>query len=115
MDVGDLVTLSAAGQKIDRIIGEHKRYFRGPSSNYYSLHGDDQKRFVEYWDNDKMVGLITQIRRNPIERYDYEQGQYVPDGEKVYYYVAWQANPKPLGSETHTRGHLKFIKRTKKK
>ena len=115
MNVGDLVTLSAAGQKIDRIIDEHKRYFRGAESSYYRLHGDDQKRFVEYWDNNKMVGLITKLRRNPIERYDYERSQYVRDGEKVTYYVAWQANPKPMACESHTRGHLKFVKRGKKK
>ena len=115
MDVGDLVTLSAAGQKIDRIIGEQKRYFRGPESGYYALHGDDHKRFMEYWDNNKMVGLVTQVYREPLTEFSYAEEAYVSCGERVTYYVAWQANPKPLGVERHTRSHLKFIKRGKKK
>ena len=114
MDVGDLVTLSSAGRKIDRIITEHKRFFRGPDSNYYGLCSEDKKRFNNYWDG-SVVGLITKIYREPINRYDYEAGAYVQDREKVTYYVAWQANPKGMVALRQTRGHLKFVKRGKKK
>ena len=117
MNVGDLVTLSSAGRKIDRVLMQHKQYFRGPESSYYGLCSEDKKRFNEYWDSGKVVGLVTRIWRNPIQRYCWERGSYVNDGdkEKVIYYVAWQANPRPLRTEEHPRGHLKFVKRAKKK
>ena len=111
MDVGDLVTLSSAARKVDRIILEHKRFFRGPDSSYYGLCSEDKKRFNEYWGNEKMVGLITKIYREPINRYDYEAGGYVQESERVTYYVAWQANPKGMATLRQTRGHLKFVKR----
>ncbi len=114
MDVGDLVTLSAAGRKIDRIVTEHKRFFRGPDSSYYGLCSEDSKRFNSYWGG-SVVGLITKVYREPINRYDYLEGGYVQDSERVSYWVAWQANPKGMAALRQTRGHLKFVKRGKKK
>ncbi|MBO67312.1 MAG: hypothetical protein CL398_03280 [Acidiferrobacteraceae bacterium] len=117
MNVGDLVTLSAAGKKTDKVIAQHKQYFRGPESSYYGLCSEDKKRFNEYWENDKVVGLITNIWRNPIKRYCWQSQEYIQDGdrEKVIYYVAWQANPRPMRTDQHPRSHLKFVKRGKKK
>ena len=42
------------------------------------------------------------------------EGQYVTD-TNTDYWVAWQANPKPLSATQHRRGHLKFVKKHKKK
>ena len=116
MKVGDLVTLSAAGRKTQDVEARHKRFFVGPKSNYWNLAAEDTDRFHIYWDGvGKIVGLITKItNRHGRTRWDSDVGQYVTD-TNTDYWVAWQANPKPLSATQHRRGHLKFVKKHKKK
>ena len=114
MKVGDLVTLSAAGKKIQDVERKHASFFRGPGSSYWNLTPQDHKRFKSYWTNDRMVGLVTRVtERTGRTTYDWDRKMYVST-TGVSYFVAWQMNPKPLAETMHTRGHLKFAARGKK-
>ena len=115
MNVGDLVTLSAVGKDTNRVTDQHKRFFRGPKSTYYGLGDEDNRRFQDYWQNDKMVGLVTAIvEMSGRYQYDWEREEYATV-KRMAYQVAWQANPKALTEPTrHSRGHLKFVKKHKK-
>ncbi len=112
MKVGDLVTLSAAGMKTDKVIDQHKRYFRSVNSDYYNFCSEDRKRWSDYWEGEKSLGLIVEVLKQPIHGYDWDIGGYTVTGEKIMYQVAWQANPKSMIAERHTRSHLKFAKRS---
>lgn len=115
MNIGDLVTLSSAGKNIQRVTDQHKRFFQGPGSRYYSLCADDFKRFSDYWQKDQMVGLVTKvIQRQGRAQYDWEKEQYVYKTSTLYE-VAWQANPRTMETTKHSRGHLKYVKKHKGK
>ena len=114
MKVGDLVTLSASGLQVERIRSMHINFFGGRHRWSGRLMGENRNKFVDYWDNRKMVGLITSVRREPIQSYDWRKREYVTTGEDIIYHVAWQANPKGMGSaHKHIRSHLKFVKKGK--
>ena len=114
MNIGDLVTLSSAGKNIQRVGDQHKRFFHGPNSTYYRLCDDDRKRFLDYWNKDQMVGLVTKVvQRQGRPQYDWEKERYVYK-TSTQYEIAWQANPKAMATTKHSRGHLKFIKKRKK-
>ena len=115
MQVGDLVTLSAAGKGIRRVADEHKRFFRGTASSYYGLCADDLDRFLDYWQNDRVVGLVTAVVESAGRyQYDWDKKQYIST-KSMNYHIAWQANPKALATTKHSRGHLKFVKKHKGK
>ena len=115
MNVGDLVTLSAVGKNTQHVIDKHKGFFRGPGSNYYSLCADDLDRFHDYWQNNKVVGLVTAIVESAgRHQYDWEEKRYI-SRKTVTYQIAWQANPKGMTSMRHMRSHLKFVKKHKGK
>tara|TARA_R110000824_G_scaffold17826_1_gene71556 strand:+ start:1601 stop:1948 length:348 start_codon:yes stop_codon:yes gene_type:complete len=115
MNVGDLVTLSAVGKDTKHIIDTHKRFFRGPGSTYYGLCADDLDRFLDYWQNDNVIGLVTAAsERDGRAQWDYELKAWV-SAKKMAYSIAWQANPKGMTSTLCSRNHLKFVKKQKKK
>jgi len=115
MQVGDLVTLSTAGKKIRRVADQHRRFFWGPNSGYYVMCEEDRKRFYNYWQDNQMVGLVTKIvEKDSRPQYDWEKKRHVYK-TSTSYEIAWQANPKVLAMTTHSRGHLKFVKRHKGK
>jgi hypothetical protein len=115
MNVGDLVTLSSVGKDTQHVIDKHKKFFRGPGSTYYGLCADDLDRFYDYWQNDRVVGLVTAVvEREGRGQYDWDKRKYVY-ATSVAYEVAWQANPEGMTSTRHMRGHLKFVKKCKKK
>jgi len=115
MQVGDLVTLSAVGKDTKHIIDTHKRFFRGPGSTYYGLCADDLDRFLNYWANDKVVGLVTAlVERDGRAQWDFELKQWTR-AKKMVYSIAWQANPKGMTSTLCSRNHLKFVKKHKGK
>tara|TARA_Y100000296_G_scaffold68983_1_gene82472 strand:- start:775 stop:1125 length:351 start_codon:yes stop_codon:yes gene_type:complete len=114
MNIGDLVTLSSAGKSIQRVTDQHKRFFRGPNSTYYGLCDEDRERFLDYWQKDQMVGLVTKVvQREGRGQYDWEAERYVYRTSTVYE-IAWQANPEAMATSKHSRGHLKFVKKRKK-
>ncbi len=115
MKVGDLVTLSAAGKKVQDVEHRHRTFFKGPHSSYWSLCPDDHKRFKSYWNNNKMVGLVTEVRKGAGRvRWNQEERRY-ETGTSYTFYIAWQANPKPMATTRHSRSHLKFVSRKKGK
>ena len=114
MNVGDLVTLSAVGKDTKHVIDTHKRFFRGPGSTYYGLCPEDRERFGKYWEN-KIVGLVTAVAEHRGRgQWDWQEERYVYKAS-MSYEVAWQANPKALATTKHSRSHLKFVKKHKKK
>jgi len=115
MNVGDLVTLSSVGKNTQHVVDKHKKFFRGPGSTYYGLCADDLDRFHDYWQNDRVVGLVTAVVESAgRHQYDWEERRYI-SRKSVAYQVAWQANPKGMTSTRHMRSHLKFVKKCKKK
>ena len=115
MNVGDLVTLSTAGKKIQSVTDQHKRFFRGPESTYYGLCKKDRERFDKYWKANKIVGLVLAVEElQGRGQYDWHQEKYVYS-KIVSYRIAWQANPEALATTRHSRSHLKFVKKHKKK
>ena len=115
MNVGDLVTLSAVGKDTKHIIDTHKKFFRGPGSTYYGLCADDLDRFLDYWQNDRVVGLVTaKVERDGRAQWDFELKQWT-SAKKMVYSIAWQANPKGMTSTLCSRNHLKFVKKNKGK
>jgi len=115
MNVGDLVTLSALGRGSKHIVETHKKFFRGPGSSYYGLCADDLDRFLDYWQNDRVVGLVTaKVEREGRAQWDFELKRWVSP-KKMVYSIAWQANPKGMTSTLCSRNHLKFVKKHKGK
>ena len=115
MNVGDLVTLSAVGKDTQHVIDKHKRFFRGPNTGHYGLCAEDLDRFHDYWQNGRVVGLVTAVVESAgRHQYDWDKRQYIST-KSVAYQIAWQANPKGMTSMRHMRSHLKFVKKCKKK
>ena len=115
MNVGDLVTLSSVGKDTQHVIDKHKKFFRGPNSGYYGLCGEDLDRFHDYWQNGRVVGLVTAVVESAgRHQYDWQERRYIST-KSVAYEIAWQANPKAMTATRHMRSHLKFVKKHKKK
>ena len=121
MQVGDLVTLSAAGKKIEEIRLTHRRWFKANASKYGRMTKAEQISWLDYWENDKMLGMIQRVEKKYRRLWNYEQGRWeVPEDTeklgippKVFYYVRWFANGRNKQTK-QLRQHIKYVSKVKK-
>ena len=76
MQVGDLVTLSAAGKKIEEIRLTHRRWFKANASKYGRMTKAEQISWLDYWENDKMLGMIQRVEKKYRRLWNYEEGRW---------------------------------------